>query len=221
MLFEKFLELNSKIWDDYIHHDFVKQLQAGSLEKEKFLFYLKQDYIFLNNYSKCYALLALLANNTKEAQFAIKNQNYILEGELQLHKSILNLGIKDDELDYRFESITNIAYTRYLLSTGQNGDYLDMLSALSACALGYAYIGKELKKNLAKQNLENHPYKEWILTYSGDEFQKEAKDFEDFLNSYSKQINEEKFNKLNQIFYTTTRLEIAFWQHSLDKNMEV
>ncbi|MFG5086341.1 thiaminase II [Campylobacter lari] len=221
MLLDKLIKENKKTWDQYIHHEFVKKLQNGALEKDIFLFYLKQDYIFLNNYAKCYALLALNANNTKEIQFAIKNQNYTLEGELELHRSILKLGIDVEKLDYKDESLTNIAYTRYLLSVGQNGDYLDMLCALNACAIGYAYIGEEIYKGLDKQSLENHPYKEWILTYAGKEFQDEIKEFKDFFNSYTNGISEEKFKKLNEIFYTTVRLETAFWQHSLEQKMEI
>ncbi|MBX2682901.1 thiaminase II [Campylobacter lari] len=221
MLLDRLIKENKKTWDQYIHHEFVKKLQNGTLEKDAFLFYLKQDYIFLNNYAKCYALLALNANNAKEIQFAIKNQNYTLEGELELHRSILKLGIDVEKLDYKDESLTNIAYTRYLLSVGQNGDYLDMLCALSACAIGYAYIGEEIYKGLDEKSLENHPYKEWILTYAGKEFQDEIKEFKDFFNSYANSISEEKFKKLNEIFYTTVRLETAFWQHSLKQKMEI
>ncbi|EAH5200146.1 thiaminase II, partial [Campylobacter upsaliensis] len=137
MLFQKLLKENSQIWDSYLHHDFVKQLENGTLKSENFLFYLKQDYIYLIHYAKCYALLALNANNAKELRFAMKFQNYIVEGELELHKSILKLGIDADKLSVKDESLANIAYTRYMLSVGQSGDYLDLLVALSACAIGY------------------------------------------------------------------------------------
>lgn len=221
MLFQKLLKENSKAWDAYLHHDFVKELEKGSLAKESFLFYIKQDYIYLIQYAKCYALLALNANNAKELRFALKFQNYILAGELELHTSILQLGIDADKLSVKDESITNIAYTRYMLSVGQNGDFLDMLTALSACAIGYADIGKELSAKLGPKELENHPYKEWILTYSGKKFQDEIKEFEDFFNSYTEKITKEKFAKLNEIFATVVRLETAFWQHALTMKLEV
>ena len=97
MLFQRLIKENSKIWDAYLHHNFVKKLENGSLAMENFLFYLKQDYIYLIHYAQCYALLALNANNAKELHFAMKFQNYILEGELELHKSILKLGIDQNE----------------------------------------------------------------------------------------------------------------------------
>ncbi|MGH2267251.1 TenA family protein [Campylobacter taeniopygiae] len=215
MLFQKLIKENSQIWDEYIRHNFIKQLENETLSKEQFLFYLKQDYIYLINYSKCYARLALNANTVEELRFAIKFQNYTLEGELELHKSILELGINASHFNEKDESLINIAYSRYILSIGENGDFLDMLIALSACAIGYGYIGNEICKNISKEKLQNHLYKEWILTYSSQEFQATVKEFEDFVNSYSNQISEEKFKKLNSIFHNVVRLEIAFWEHSL------
>lgn len=218
-LFQRLLKENAKVWDEYLHHNFVKELEKGTLKEENFLFYLKQDYIYLINYAKCYALLALNANNAKELRFAMKFQNYIVEGELELHKSILKLGIDADKLCVKDESIVNIAYTRYMLSVGQSGDFLDMLVALSACAIGYGYIGAEIISRLSKDELEKHPYKEWILTYSGEVFQAEIKEFEDFLNSY--EVDENKFKKLSEIFHTVVRLEREFWQHGLNLKLDL
>lgn len=72
-----------------------------------------------------------------------------------------------------------------MLSIGENGDFLDMLVALSACAIGYAKIGAEIINRLKNENLKDYPYKEWILTYGSENF------------------------------HTVTRLEVAFWDHSL------
>lgn len=221
MLFSRLIETNSQIWDEYLHHEFVKKLENGSLKEENFLFYLKQDYIYLIHYAKCYARLTLNAKNAEELRFAMKFQNYIIEGEIELHKSILKLGIDADKLNVKDESLTNIAYTRYMLSVGESGDFLDMLVALSACAIGYGYIGAEIYKRLDKEKLQNHPYKEWILTYSSDEFQNEIKEFEDFLNSYTQKISQEKFENLSEIFYNVVRLESAFWEHALQMKMDI
>lgn len=221
MLFSRLIEANLQIWDEYLHHEFVKKLENGSLKEENFLFYLKQDYIYLIHYAKCYARLSLNAKNAEELRFAMKFQNYIIEGEIELHKSILKLGIDADKLNVKDESLTNIAYTRYMLSVGESGDFLDMLVALSACAIGYGYIGAEIYKRLDKEKLQNHPYKEWILTYSSDEFQNEIKEFEDFLNSYTQKISQEKFENLSEIFYNVVRLESAFWEHALQMKMDI
>ncbi|MDN2925534.1 thiaminase II, partial [Campylobacter jejuni] len=85
----------------------------------------------------------------------------IVEGEMELHRAILSLGINADELDIKDESLVNIAYSRYMLIVGENGDFLDMLVALSACAIGYAKIGAVIINRLKNENLKDHPYKEW------------------------------------------------------------
>ncbi|TKX31611.1 thiaminase II [Campylobacter aviculae] len=221
MLFQRLIQKNSEVWCQYLDHNFVKGLKEGTLNKENFLFYLKQDYMYLINYSKCYARLALNANTVEELRFAIKFQNYTLEGELELHKSILELGIDTSNFNEKDESLVNIAYSRYILGVGENGDFLDMLIALSACAIGYGYIGSKIYKDISKEKLQNHPYKEWILTYSSQEFQASVKEFENFVNSYTEQISEEKFNKLSKIFYNVVRLEIAFWEHSLKMEINI
>ena len=220
-LFERLLKANAEIWDAYLHHDFVQTLEKGTLPQENFLFYLKQDYIYLLNYAKCYALLANNATNARELRFAMRFQNYIVDGELELHKSILQLGINADKLGVKDESLVNIAYTRYMQSVANSGDFVDMLVALSSCAVGYGFIGQEIYARLGEQGLSNHPYESWIRTYAGAEFQAEIKEFQAFVDSYTDFVSEAKFAKLSDIFYTVTRLECAFWQHGLDMKLDL
>ena len=54
-----------------------------------------------------------------------------------------------------------------MLEKGYSGDFLDLLTALVPCVIGYAEIGKENKK----YNPANKMYKKWITTYSSKEYQ--------------------------------------------------
>lgn len=217
LLTEQLISMNHKLWDQYLHHKFIKELEKGTLPKQNFLFYLKQDYIYLFHYAKCYALLAIKSSNMTELRFALKEQKYILEGEMALHKDILSRGINPETLDVTDESLVNIAYTRYIFSIGSYGDFLDLLVALSACAIGYADIGREIYKNLDGK-LENHPYREWIEMYSNNQFQKDMDEFKKFLDSYSGQVNKIRLKKLSNIFGTVIKCERDFWQSALDMN---
>lgn len=214
-LFNRLVGENKEIWHAYLNHEFVKRLESGVLGRENFLFYLKQDYIYLLNYAKCFASLAAAATTAQELRFAVKFQNYILEGELELHQSVLSLGIEASKLSVKDESLANIAYTRYIQSVASSGDFLDLLVALSSCATGYGYIGCEIYARLGEAGLENHPYESWIRTYAGEAFLAEVKAFEEFVNSYTHAVSEAKFARLSEIFYTVTRLECNFWQHGL------
>lgn len=220
MLFKRLVNDNIKIWEEYINHEFVRQLENATLPSENFIFYLKQDYIYLINYAKCYARLAINAKTSTELRFAMKFQNYIVEGEMQLHQEILKLGIDAKNFSDFDESILNMAYSRYMLSVGESGDFLDMLIALAACAVGYGVIGKNIKERLGDIP-SSHPYKAWIDTYSSDEFLREVDEFITFVDSYSDMVNESKFTRLSEIFGNVTRLEVGFWQHGLEMKMQI
>ncbi|MFT6984884.1 MAG: thiaminase/transcriptional activator TenA, partial [Psychromonas sp.] len=43
-------------WDAYTQHAFVQQLAKGTLAQSCFLHYLKQDFLFLKQYARAYAL---------------------------------------------------------------------------------------------------------------------------------------------------------------------
>ncbi|HLR41567.1 MAG TPA: thiaminase II, partial [Virgibacillus sp.] len=40
------------IWNAYLEHPFVKGIGEGTLKQEKFEHYMKQDYIYLIEYSR-------------------------------------------------------------------------------------------------------------------------------------------------------------------------
>ena len=48
-------------WEAYVGHDFVRQLAVGALPKTCFQYYLTQDYQFLRQYARAYALAAYKA----------------------------------------------------------------------------------------------------------------------------------------------------------------
>ena len=56
------------------------------------------------------------------------------------------------------EASGNMAYTRFVLERGQAGDYLDLLTALAPCVVGYAEIGRRLLEDPAtKRQGKSHP----------------------------------------------------------------
>jgi len=43
-------------WEKYVKHRFVESLGNGSLKKESFQNYLRQDYLFLIHYARAFSL---------------------------------------------------------------------------------------------------------------------------------------------------------------------
>ena len=52
---ERLLEATKEIWDGYNETPFVKGIADGSLDHEKFKYYMIQDYLYLLDYTKVFS----------------------------------------------------------------------------------------------------------------------------------------------------------------------
>ena len=163
-------------WDAYTQHPFVMQLGDGSLAQPCFLHYLKQDFLFLKQYARAYALAIYKANTLADMRKALPSVHALLDSEIQHHITYsADWGLTEADLEAEDEDFGTVAYTRYVLDAGMSGDLIDLYAALAPCSVGYAAIGR-LLANDKKTNLIDNPFISWIELYSGDEFQKSVAD---------------------------------------------
>lgn len=205
-------------WDAYTKHSFVQQLGNGSLHADCYLHYLKQDFLFLKQYARAYALAIYKARTLADMRKALPSVHALLDSEIAHHVSYCaNWGLTETDLEAEPEDVGTVAYTRYVLDAGMSGDIVDLYAALAPCSLGYALIGRQLMAS-EKTVLEGNPYASWIELYSGDEFQQGvatgASHIDELLADID--INSERGRRLIDVFKTATRMEIAFWQQGLD-----
>jgi thiaminase/transcriptional activator TenA len=69
-------------------------------------------------------------------------------------------------------------YTDFLLSTAWSQEPGATAVAMSPCMRLYAYLGQ----SLAKGGMPDHRYRQWIETYSSNEFEPLAQQLEDLVN---------------------------------------
>lgn len=72
-------------WRAYIEHSFVRQLGDASLASEAFQHYLKQDYLFLIQFARAFALAAYKSSTLSDLRQAKEGLQAILDIELDLH----------------------------------------------------------------------------------------------------------------------------------------
>lgn len=201
-------------WQQYVEHDFVKQLAFGTLSPECFRHYLKQDYLYLFHYSRAFALAIFKAKNFSQMEIPRKSLESICQ-EIQLHLAYCRQwGISEAEIFATQESAACVAYTRYLLDCGATGGLAEIYAAITPCAVGYAQIARDITENYPR--LANNPYQTWIDTYASAAFQKEAEETSAFLTALCADFAPTQQNHIQHIFTTATRMEIAFWQMGLD-----
>ena len=204
---------NEFVWDSYIKHEFVKQIENGKLKESSFKYYLSQDYLFLIHFARVYALAAYKSDNLADIRQATDSLNAIINIEMDLHvKFCSDWGLTEINMEELPEAPETMAYTRYVLERGLSGDLLDLHVALAPCIIGYAEIG-----SLLKNQIRNNPFGAWIEMYSSDEYQAIANAEIDQLDKLmSSRGSEGRFQTLSKIFNQATNLEVAFWQMSLN-----
>lgn len=203
-------------WPAHTQHAFVEGLRTGTLPRENFLHYLRQDYIFLINFARAWALAAAKGATLTEIQAASGIVQSLANVEMPLHVQICAAaGIDAATLGATEEAPANLAYTRYVLEAGYSGDFLDLMAALAPCVLGYGEIGARLQGS-------DGPYSDWITTYASHDYQSLCHDVGALIDTaLHNRLGPDwtclpRALSLAQRFATATRLEVGFWQMGLD-----
>jgi thiaminase/transcriptional activator TenA len=200
----------------------VRQLADGTLPEPCFRHYLVQDYIFLIQYARAYALAVYKGETIEELRHGAEGVSGILGTELRLHlEYCARWGLTEAQVLATAEDVRSMAYTRYVLERGMAGDYLDLLVALAPCTVGYAEIGARLLRDPATKKA-NNPYYAWIESYGGPTFQQLSQSAIDHLDqAASRRLGwnfeqSPRFEELARTFEAATRLEVGFWDMGLD-----
>jgi thiaminase/transcriptional activator TenA len=207
-LFDQLRQGAGPAWDQYVAHPFVQGLGDGTLPETAFRRYLTQDYLFLIQFARAYALAgykSLCLDDLHSASTAIA----ALLSEMELHVAYCReWGLSEAALAAEPEAIETIAYTRFTFERGTAGDLLDLHVALAPCVMGYAEIGRVL----AGLSPAGNPYAAWIESYAGAEYQQAAQASAEALERIGVRLGgTSRKPQLQSAFDTAVRLETAFW----------
>jgi thiaminase/transcriptional activator TenA len=221
-LFEELKANCGDDWAAYTNHSFVRALAAGTLEIEAFRFYLAQDYLFLKHFARAYALAVYKSETLSDMRAAAATLDGLLNHEMLLHVDLAaGWGIDAKALEATVEHPANMAYTRFVLERGLAGDLLDLLVALAPCVVGYGEIGSRLLAD-SSATLATNPYRSWIETYGGVEYQEIAAAAVAQIERVSgdrlgdRPTANPRWATIQETFAAATRLEAGFWQMGLD-----
>lgn len=215
---ERLHEKLQPIWRKNHHHPFVRGIGDGTLDQRKFRFYMVQDYLYLIDYSKVFALGAVKATDVETMGKFASLLNETLNFEMALHRQYAaRFGISEEELEQAKPSPITLAYTHYMLHVSQNGTLAELIAALLPCAWSYWEIGKEL--NEIPGASEHELYGGWIKMYSSKEFGELATWCIELLDEHTAGKSERELARLEEIFLNTTRYEYMFWEMAFHEQM--
>ncbi len=192
------------IYKEILNHPFNQELAKGILAKEKFQYYLKQDSLYLVDFSRALAISASKAPNPDDIVLLLHFAEGAIVAERGLHQSYFDL--YEITLDVG-QGPGCFAYTNFLKSTTAHQSYEIGAAALLPCFWIYREVGLEIHKN---SNSEN-PYRKWIDTYSGKEFIDVVDQAIDWTDRVASKAGSEDLLKMKQAFIQSTQLEWMFW----------
>ncbi|TYB69874.1 thiaminase II [Nonomuraea sp. PA05] len=144
-------------------HPFITALGDGTLDRERFGFYMVQDARYLEAFAKVLATASVRATTPDDAAFWAQSAHTALAAERLLHAGYI------EELDASGPtSPTCLAYASYLQATALSAPYPEIVAAVLPCFWIYQDVGAALLKRAGDTG--GHPYGKWISTYADPGF---------------------------------------------------
>ncbi len=191
-------------------HPFITGIGDGSLDVERFKHFIRQDYLFLIEYSRVLAIATARAPSLEPMGRFAQLLNETLNTEMALHRGYCaRFGITREELEATKPVPTTQAYTDFLVRTAYHSTFAELACALLPCMWGYCDIGLTLAQ---RGKPADHPlYSEWIDMYSSAEFKALADWLRDLVDGMAETVGPDERERMETAYVTSTRYEHAFW----------
>ena len=203
-------EAAAPIWDKCLHHPFVTGIGDGTLDVEKFRFYMLQDYLYLFDYARVFALGVVKARDPELMRTFARNVDSILGGEMNIHRSYMErLGITEEQVFAVKPALDNLSYTNYMLAAAHAGGPVEVVAAILSCSWSYAEIGQALADI---PGAAEHPfYGEWIRGYASREYGQTNESLIQLMDQLGEGITAQQEKYLTELFVNCSRYELGFW----------
>ena len=203
------------VWEVCLRHPFVTGIGDGTLDMEKFRYFMLQDYLYLFDYARVFALGVVKARDPELMRVFAANVDAILGGEMKIHRAYMKrLDITEEQVFSIKPALANLSYTNYMLSVAQTGGPMEIVASILACSWSYAEIGQALA---AIPGAAEHPfYGEWIRGYASEEYAATNQALIELIDSLAADAGEEQLAYLTDVFVNCSRYELGFWDMAWD-----
>jgi len=203
------------VWEACLRHPFVTGIGDGTLDMEKFRYFMLQDYLYLFDYARVFALGVVKARDPELMRVFAGNVDAILGGEMKIHRAYMKrLDITEEQVFSIKPALANLSYTNYMLSVAQAGGPMEIVASILACSWSYAEIGQALA---AIPGAAEHPfYGEWIRGYASEEYAATNQALIELMDTLAADAGEEQLAYLTDVFVNCSRYELGFWDMAWD-----
>ncbi|MGG5175326.1 bifunctional hydroxymethylpyrimidine kinase/phosphomethylpyrimidine kinase [Pseudarthrobacter sp. J1763] len=154
---------------------FIKELSDGSLSAKDFAYYLSQDALYLNGYSRVLQRASELAPHQGAKDFWAHSAAQCIEVEAELHRNWLSSyadgGFVGSPIGITPPGPVTQTYLDHLDAAAAQGNYPVVVAAVLPCFWLYAEVGAVLYAQFCDAGEPaTHPYAQWLKNYADEEF---------------------------------------------------
>jgi thiaminase/transcriptional activator TenA len=198
---------NTDKWNKILNHKFIIEIAEDILPISKFVFYLKQDRIFLESFCNLLAAAARIANDKQTRKWLESLIDNTIRYEMPMQHEILH------QLEGDLKSIgvsaekTTMGYVSYLERVSDSKDLAIILSAMAPCPWTYF----EISEALIKKDIKSDAFKQWTRFYSSKESQKQLNQIKEHMEKLASNADERRKIEMKNHFSVSCNFEIEFW----------
>lgn len=201
---ESLWEQIAPIYQKIIQHPFNVELAQGTLDQERFIFYMEQDVYYLVNSSRALALIADRSDSPSINRHFTHFSSSALATAREIKENFSSSGYGFDRIE---PSPACRAYVQYLLATAARSSFAEAMTAVLPCFLIY----KEVGNNIAAQATEDNPYIYWISKYTSQEYLAETDLTISIFDGIASQCSTNQLARMEDVFEHCALFEWHFW----------
>ena len=198
------------VWQKCLETDFVQGIGNGTLDIDRFKYYIIQDSIYLRNFARVIAMGIVKANDISQVKAFYSLLTFVNadEGDTRL-EYLKRFGISDADADKYPEHPANKAYTEFMMDCANAGDAAETLFSILPCMFSYYWIFTELVKKYPE--CKEGYFAPLINDYTDSIYAQVCKKWADFAEKLCNNVSVEKKNKLCEIYLKSSTYELYFW----------
>jgi thiaminase/transcriptional activator TenA len=205
---DELLDEGQEIWAAQKDHPFVTELAEGTLDPEAFATWVRQDYRYLLDYARTFAIAGTKAREEETMRHLMGVSHTVLDYEMDLHREFAaEYGLSVDDLESTTKAPTCVAYTNFLIRTAHEGSLAEIAAAIYPCGQGYL----DIAEHMAEIAEEEHRYTPFIEKYTSEEFYEAVDWMREFVDHCGERYPGEH-DAMRDAFRTSARLEHHFWE---------
>ena len=203
-------EAAADLWQAQHDHPFIRGIADGTLDAERFRFFIRQDYLYLIDYARVFALACARAPRLDLMERFAELAHATIGTEMELHRAYAQeWGISRAELEAEQPGPTTRGYSNFLLRTATVGEFGELVAALLPCMWGYSELGRHLAQGPRPAEAR---YAQWIDNYASDEFAELADWCRWACDAAAAETGPAGRERMREAFIACSRYELEFWE---------